>query len=81
MNESRKEHLQYCKDQAYREYDFHMSGKEFSEPEKAIQHACTSMIADLAKHPETKELPKAFIWLSLTVDSVASMRRFIDGFN
>jgi hypothetical protein len=81
MNRTREEHLKFCKEQAYKQYEYDMSGKEYSQPDKAYINACTSMLSDLAKHPETVGLAESCAMLVFMVTSEHSMRRFIDGFN
>ncbi len=78
---SRAEHIKFCKEEAYKQYDFDMSGHKDSEPDKAIKNACTTMLCDLSKHPETEGAAKACVFLVFTVDDLKSMKRFIDGFN
>lgn len=78
---SRGQHIQYCKDNAYAQYEFDVSGKEGSRPDEAIINACTTMICDLAKHLDTRDIIGSVALLAATVDSHESMCRFIDGFN
>ncbi len=81
MNRTREEHLKYCKEQAYLQYEYDISGKEYSQPDNAFINAATSMLCDLAKHPETEKQSEACTMLVLMVKDEKSMRRFIDGFN
>lgn len=81
MNRTRAEHIQFCKENAYRQYEFDLSDNEFANYENAIQNACATMISDLAKHPETEELASLFIFNIMFIDTPEKMRSFIDGFN
>lgn len=81
MDRTREEHVKFCKEQAYNSYEFHLSGKQYAEPDKAIQHACTTMLVDMSKHPETEKVAAALAMMVLFVDSEHEMRKFIDGFN
>jgi hypothetical protein len=78
---NRDEYLQYCKENAYKQYNFDICGNKLSQPDKAFINAATTMICDLAKHPETIQSSEACALLILTVDDYSSMKRFIDGFN
>lgn len=81
MKRSREEHIRFCKEEAYKQYEYDMSGKEFSDPNRAIQNACTAMICDLLKHPETEKQAQNCFMLAIMVNDLESMKRFIDGFN
>ncbi len=81
MERNREDHIRYCKQEAYKCYEFHLSGKQYSEPDKAIQHACTTMLVDMGKHPETEKVAQSLIMMVMFIDSEIKMRDFIDGFN
>ncbi len=76
-----QQHIQKCKDEAYRCYQFHLSGKQYSEPDKAVQHACTTMLVDMNKHPETAHIAESLVMMAMLVKTEDEMHRFIDGFN
>lgn len=78
---SREEHVKYCKEQAYKQYEFDLSGKEYSQPERAIINACTTMLVDMGKHPETAPVAEALVMMTMFVKTEYEMRKFIDGFN
>ena len=78
---TREEHVTYCKEQAYKQYEFDLSGSEYSQPERAYINACTTMVCDLRKHPECENTAEACAVLVFMVDDEKSMRKFIDGFN
>jgi len=71
---SRQEHLQWCKKRALAYCD---AGD--------VNQAYTSMASDLNKHPETKDHIAINLGLQLlmigNLNSPASMRHFIEGFN
>jgi TolA-binding protein len=73
MPKTREEHLEWCKQRALEYLD---QGK--------IVDAITSMMSDLAKHPETKPSNEYLIMLGMIAardrDSDAA-RRFITGFH
>jgi len=78
---TREEHIKFRKEQAYKQFNFDISGHELSDPDRAIINACTSMLSDMSKHPETEGASQSCAMLMLMVDHERSMRRFIDGFN
>lgn len=78
---SREEHVKFCKEEAYKCYEFHLSGKQYSEPENAIRHACTTMLVDMSKHPETEKVAEALCMMVIFIKTESEMRKFIDGFN
>lgn len=78
---TREEQIIFCKEQAWKQYEYDISGKEFSNPDKAYINACTTMLCDLNKNPETASAAKSCAFLIFMVDSYESMKRFIDGFN
>lgn len=81
MQRTRKEHVQFCKEQAWKQYEYDISGEKYSQPDKAIINACTSMLCDLKKHPETEKQGEDCTFLIFTVNDFDSMKKFIDGFN
>jgi prenyltransferase beta subunit len=81
LNMDREQYLQYCKDRAYKQFYYDMSGHEHSQPEKAYINACASMISDLSKNKDTKEQSKVCAFLLMFVNDKISLRRFIEGFN
>ncbi len=78
---TRKEHVEYCKKQAWLQYEYDMGNNEYSEPERAIINACTTMICDLEKHPEIGNTAASLAILVFAVIDYDSMKKFIDGFN
>lgn len=78
---TREEHIKFCKESAYKQYEFDKSGNQYSDPKNAYVNACTTMLCDMAKHPETQRASEACALLIFTVMDEESMRRFIDGFN
>jgi len=81
VERTREEHVKYCKEQAYHCYEFHLSGKQYAEPENAIRHACTTMLVDMGKHPETAKVAESLVMMVMFVKTEHEMRKFIDGFN
>lgn len=82
MNDfSREKHIKHCKAQAYKQYEFDLSGKEYSQPERAIINACTTMLVDMGKHPETAKVAESLVMLTMFIKTEQEMRKFIDGFN
>lgn len=68
---SRDEHLEWCKARA-REYLDH------NDPRQAV----TSMLSDLGKHEETREMVEKLGMVGLmSSSSIQDARRFIEGFN
>ena len=69
---SRAEHLQWCKDRAL----------EYVERGDGPQ-AIASMLSDLGKRPETALLAEigGFLMLTVNINSLQDVRRFIEGFN
>lgn len=78
---NRKEHIMFCKDQAWKQYNYDLEGKEFSDPKNAFVNAATTMLCDLKKHPETEKTAELCTMLIFTVNDYNSMKKFIDGFN
>ena len=78
---TREQHLQFCKEQAWKQYEYDMSGAEYSNPDTAIINACASMLSDLSKHPDTQKQGEACAILVFIVKDYESMKRFINGFN
>lgn len=72
MNATRQEHMKWCKERAL-EYCDNGDGAQ----------AIASMLSDLRKHPETAPSAGLGATLMLTVNrgDMASVRRFIEGFN
>ena len=69
---TREEHLAWCKVRA-REYLDHGD----------VANAITSMMSDMSKHPETKEIDSTLSMLGLMAaanNDVNEARRFIEGF-
>ncbi len=81
MKRNREEHVKWCKDRAHAQYKYDKSGQEFSRPDKAISNACASMISDMSKHDETKDLTSTLAPMTIFIDSKEKMESFIDGFN
>jgi hypothetical protein len=81
MKRTREEHIQFCKEQAYKQYYYDMAGQENSRPDSAIANACISMLSDLGKHPETDYISAMLVFLIPHIKDEKSMRSFIDGFN
>lgn len=70
---TREQHLEWCKIRA-REYLQHGD----------VMNAVTSMVSDLAKHPETTTEGNTFIFMLAMIaassGSIEEARRFIEGF-
>lgn len=81
LNKTREDHIKFCKEEAYKSYEFHLSGKHYAEPENAIRHACTTMLVDMSNHPETAKAVESLVFMVMFVKTESEMRRFIDGFN
>lgn len=81
MERTREEHVKFCKEQAYKQYEFDLAGKEYSQPERAIVNACTTMLVDMGKHPETAKVAESLVMMTMFVKTEDEMRKFIDGFN
>lgn len=78
---SQDEYIKYCKERAYKQFYYDMSCKKYSNTKMACVNACISMLSDLSKNEETKNLSESFAFLILTIEDELSMREFIDGFN
>jgi hypothetical protein len=79
MAMTRAEHMAWCKQRAWQEFDYYLKEEGF---EAAAQNAKVSMLSDLGKHPETADSQKtAAMLLLLPVRSRDDMKRFIEGFN
>ncbi len=74
---TRAEHMKWCKERAKREYQFY---KEKGTEEEARRNAVASMLSDLGKHPETRDMQQMAMMLALTIRDEPSLMRFIDGF-
>ena len=81
MKKTREEHIKYCKENAYKQYEFDTSGKEYSDPDRAVINACTTMLVDMGKHPETEKVAESLVMMTMFVKTEKEMRKFIDGFN
>ena len=75
---TRSEHIKWCKDRAWKEYEFY---KTRDGEQTARSNAIASMVSDLGKHDETRRSVQIAAMLMLTVTDRASLARFIDGFN
>ncbi len=73
-DDSRAAHLKWCKDRALEYVDV-----------GDCKGACSSMLSDLSKHPETKDHAAielmAMLLMSGNLNAPAETRRFIEGFN
>lgn len=78
---TREEHIKFCKEQAYKQYEFDLSGKDYSRPGRAITNACITMLYDMGKHPETAKIAESLAMMTIFIKTESDMRRFIDGFN
>ncbi len=71
---NRQEHIQWCKGRAL----------EYLE-QGNIHGACTSMMSDLGKHPETERHPVRYLMVALMANGHLStpkdVRKHIEGFN
>lgn len=82
MIRTREEHIKFCKEQAWKQYEYDISGEEHSSPDKAIQNCVASMLSDLSKHPDTEKLISVMAMIGLfTVNDLSSLERLINGFN
>lgn len=81
MIDSREEHIKHCKKEAYRAYEYHLSGKEYSDPTIAIRDACLTMISDLSKHPSTSGMVTLSALLISRIETREELFKFIEGFN
>jgi hypothetical protein len=69
---TREQHLQWCKDTAMKYWR-----------DGDLENACGSMVSDLAKHPETKDMNWAILSLGMIYvcqRDYDGMRRWIEGF-
>ncbi len=73
---TRAEHMKWCKQRAWKEYDYYKT----REPANAIRNAVASMLSDLGKHPDTKDMQQMAFMISMTAVDEASLRKFVDGF-
>lgn len=70
---TREDHVEWCKENA----------RKYLE-RNDIKNAVTSMMSDMSKHPETREIGKALEMLGLSAilhNDREGARRFIEGFN
>ena len=56
MKKTREEHIKNCKENAYKQKEFDTSGKEYSDPDRAVINACTTMLVDMGKLQKPKKL-------------------------
>lgn len=76
---TRAEHLAWCKQRAWQEFDYYNRKEGF---ESAARNAGASIISDLGKHPETVSSQQIGVMLMLMpMHTRADVKRFIDGFN
>lgn len=79
---TREEHLKWCKDRAIAEYDFYNKSSGSGE---ATRNGMTSMMSDMAKHPETNKAATQSLCLMQLVAHPNMQRQqfvnFIQGFN
>lgn len=79
MAKTRAEHLAWCKQRAWQEFDYYMKEEGF---ESAARNAKVSMLSDLGKHPETVDSQRtAGMLLLMPTHSKHDVQRFIEGFN
>lgn len=76
---TRAEHLAWCKQRAMQEFDYY--AKEEGTP-AGVRNAGASMLSDVGKHPETRDLQQIVIMLMmLPMHSRQDVQKFIEGFN
>jgi len=77
MNNSREEHLKWCRERAIQEYDFY---KDASEKQR---NGLTSMMSDLGKHPETNNEVLRMLCLTQMLKPMNRQQfiNFLNGFN
>lgn len=76
---TRAEHLAWCKQRAWQEFDYYMKEEGF---EAAARNAKVSMMSDLGKHPETAGSQEAAMMLMmLPMKSREDVKKFMEGFN
>jgi hypothetical protein len=73
---TRAEHIKWCKKRAHKEYEYYKT----TDPHGAIANAVASMLSDLGKHAETKDMQRMAFVLSMTAKDEATLFYFIDGF-
>ncbi len=71
---NRKEHIEWCKERALEYLD---RNSEYYD----LFNAKTSMLADLRKHDETKDMVEIAFKMSMFATTHDEVERFIEGFN
>jgi hypothetical protein len=76
-NQTREEHLKWCKQRALQEYDYYQDIME------KTRNGLTSMMSDLSKHPDTNsEALRALCLMNMgRAMNRNSFATFINGFN
>ncbi len=77
---TRAEHVRWCKQRAHEAYAYGKQQPGWSL-ERAMREACTSMVSDFGKHPETAGLGQLVFIHAQYVTDEAGLFKFIDGFS